>query len=393
MRSHTWSQGFHRIAAVVFVALLSGCAGSDSTTVPPGPAPKPPVGALRFVDISLGAASCGVAIGGAAYCWGPGDFGEIGNGVWDSLGGTSRVAQRTRPTAVLGGHTFTSISAGWSSTCGIATNGAAYCWGLDTYGSLGSGSTPESSTVVPTPAAIAGGFSFDQLSAGYLHACGLTRSGAAVCWGLVGSGMPAIVPAFVGRSFARMNVGGSSAYGACFLDTAGVAFCGIGGDSVLAPFAWTSMSVGFEHICALTATGQAYCWGYNDKGQLGNDSTTLSCNGFPCSDGPLAVTGGLTFLSVSAGQEHSCGVTTAHDVYCWGAGGFGELGDGSRTQRGVTPRKVAGGLSFASVSAGYIDTCGLTTDGFAYCWGEGGFGNLGSGSLSSALVPVPVAAP
>lgn len=382
------------VMLVALAALVTACSSGDSTTGPSGPAQLPPAGALHFSTISSGVdATCGIAIGGAAYCWGSGDVGEIGDGVWDSLGGADRSAQRTRPTAVIGGHSFTSISVGWDDTCAITTDGAAYCWGADWYGSLGSGAASGVAPNVPTPSQVIGGFTFARLSTGYSQTCGLTRSSAVVCWGLIATGTPAIMPAYAGRSIQGMNVGGSSAYGPCFMETSGATYCGGLRDSLATELEFTAISVGFTHSCALTRDGRAYCWGLNDEGQLGNDTTTATCNGYACSDAPLAITGGLTFLSISVGQQHSCGVTTAHEVYCWGEGSYGQLGDGSNTTRGVAPRKVAGGLSFSAVTAGYITTCGLTTDGFAYCWGEGGFGGLGSGSTNSSRVPVPVAAP
>lgn len=378
---------------LALVVLLGGC-GGDSTTAPSGPSPKPPAGALHFVDLTAGLeVNCGLVASGAAYCWGDGTFGELGIGIWDSIGGTSQIAVRSRPVAVLGGHSFTSITAGSEDTCGIATNGAAYCWGENSYGSLGDGTTPAAGAVATIPTAVAGGFLFVELSSGSMQTCGLTKSRDPVCWGLIETGMPVIVPAFAGINLKHMNTGGNSAGGPCFLSTSGAAYCGILADTVATSHPWSSFTVGWAYACALTPDGHAYCWGSNDQGQLSNDSTTETCAGHACSSAPLAMTGGLTFLSVSAGHHHSCGVTTAHDVYCWGGGFYGELGDGNRTTRGVVPRKVAGGLSFATVSAGYISTCGLTTDGFAYCWGEGGFGGLGNGSLDNALTPVPVASP
>lgn len=399
MRPNGCLRSSHLIVDVMLVALaalLVACSSGDSMTgPPPGPAQGPPAGALRFSILSAGpGATCGVAIGGAAYCWGSGQLGEIGDGVWDSLSGTGQISRRIRPTAVIGGHAFTSISAGWQDTCAITTDGAAYCWGIDSYGSLGSGASSGTATFAPTPSLVIGGFAFVRLSSGYLQTCGLTRAGAVVCWGLVATGTPAIMAAYAGRSIAGMNVGGSGAYDPCFMETSGATYCKVSRDSLATDLAFTATSISLSHSCALTRDGRAYCWGSNDEGQLGKgDSTDVTCGGIPCHDGPFAVTGGLTFLSISVGQQHSCGVTTAHDVYCWGEGTYGQLGDGTLTHRGVTPRKVSGGLSFAAVTAGYVSSCGLTMDGFAYCWGQGAFGDLGSGSINSSPVPVPVAAP
>jgi alpha-tubulin suppressor-like RCC1 family protein len=92
---------------------------------------------------------------------------------------------------------------------------------------------------------------------------------------------------------------------------------------------------------------------------------------------------------VSAGNGHTCGVTTGGVAYCWGSNAFGKLGDGADS-RSTTPVAVAGGLSFASVSAGGNHTCGVTTGGDAYCWGWNNTGQLGNGTTTNSSVPVGV---
>src|SRR5207249_4654987 len=105
-----------------------------------------------------------------------------------------------------------------------------------------------------------------------------------------------------------------------------------------------TVDAGASHSCALRASGQAYCWGYNGNGRLGDGTTTRRLV-------PTPVAGGLTFASLSAGAVHTCGVATSGAAYCWGYNGDGELGDGTTTQQ-LVPNAVAGGLTFASVNAG-----------------------------------------
>ena len=144
-----------------------------------------------------------------------------------------------------------------------------------------------------------------------------------------------------------------------------------------------SVSAGSIHTCGLTTPGDAYCWGFNDFGQLGDGSTTGSLT-------PVLVSGGIRFSSISTRGGHTCRVTSVGDAYCWGENFRGQLGDGTRINR-LTPVLVSGGLSFASVSAGWGNTCGVTTAGDAYCWGDNFYGQLGDGTTINRLTPVAVA--
>jgi alpha-tubulin suppressor-like RCC1 family protein len=146
-----------------------------------------------------------------------------------------------------------------------------------------------------------------------------------------------------------------------------------------------SISAGSFHTCGVTTTGQAYCWGFNEWGQLGDGTRSTSP-----SPTPTAVVGGLNFASISVGNLHTCGITTTGQAYCWGNGVGGRLGDGTTTDRRLTPTAVAGGLNFASISAGGAHTCGTTPTGQAYCWGTGAYGTLGNGTTADRLTPTAV---
>jgi len=105
----------------------------------------------------------------------------------------------------------------------------------------------------------------------------------------------------------------------------------------------------------------------------------------------VAVTGGLTFTALAVGHDHTCGVATGGNAYCWGANYAGQLGNGS-VDFSAVPGAVTGGLAFARLTAGNAYTCGLTTGGVAYCWGSNSNGKLGSGSTTNySTVPVKVA--
>ncbi len=151
--------------------------------------------------------------------------------------------------------------------------------------------------------------------------------------------------------------------------------------------AFRSVSAG-GHGCAIRTGGSAYCWGFGGNGELGTGLRSLGDEALASAQTPRAVAGGHSFAQVSASVRHSCGVTPAHQAYCWGENSQGQLGDGSTTSS-LVPVVVTGGHSFSSVTAGYYHTCGLTTVGQVYCWGNNLVGQLGApGSPASGPVRV-----
>ena len=164
-----------------------------------------------------------------------------------------------------------------------------------------------------------------------------------------------------------------------------------GSATVMGDMEWSFSQIasGNAHTCALTTTGQAYCWGINQYGQLGNNSTTGSRI-------PVAVQmpAGVSFQYIASGNAHTCALTTTGQAYCWGQGGSGQLGNNSTTgSRIPVAVQMPAGVSFQSIAAGIIHTCALTTEGKAYCWGQGGSGRLGNNSATNSSTPVAVQMP
>jgi alpha-tubulin suppressor-like RCC1 family protein len=150
---------------------------------------------------------------------------------------------------------------------------------------------------------------------------------------------------------------------------------------------FVQISTGDYHTCGLTSSGAAYCWGANSNGQLGDGTTTDSS-----ANGPQRVLGGLRLASISAGFEFTCGLTSRGAAYCWGDNDYGQLGDGTTTDSDENgPQPVIGGLRFASNQPGAFHTCGLTTRGATYCWGRNVEGQLGDGTTTSSGVNGPQA--
>jgi len=328
---------------------------------------------LSLAAISVGAIhTCGLTVSGAAYCWGLDYYGELGAGTPGAqICGSEGIPCSTTPLAVAGGRSFSSLAGGWGESCALQkSDAAAYCWGDNTYGALGNGSTANSRT----PVAVSGGRAFVSVGTGNIFACGLTADSAAYCWG--------------NNSAGQLGIGPGGGPELCSAEPCSTAPVLVSGN-----LKFGTLSVGYWHVCGLTGDNTAYCWGDNDGGQLGA-TTTETCAGFGvvigCSTVPLPVEGGNTFTKISAGSFHSCGIVAAGDGYCWGSGFYGQLGDGTGTDS-PTPTLIAGALSFAAVSAfGRYHSCGFTAAGVAYCWGYNGWGQLGDGTGYDAYAPVQV---
>jgi alpha-tubulin suppressor-like RCC1 family protein len=147
---------------------------------------------------------------------------------------------------------------------------------------------------------------------------------------------------------------------------------------------FTALFGGINHSCGILSTGDAYCWGNNDYGQGGS--------GYSGSNylAPVIVAGGLNFKTIApSSDKYTCGISSTNAAYCWGENNKGQLGDNSETTRFV-PTPVSGGYSFSTISTGQGHSCGITTDGTAFCWGNNNLGQLGDNSTENHLVPTPV---
>lgn len=300
------------------------------------------------------------------------------------------------------------ISAGDRHACGLTVSGAAYCWGANNARQLGSGSVAES---MNTPDSVQTAVRFVSISAGGDHTCGLTSAGAAYCWGSGSNGKlgdnteaPKMTPVAVhqmGRQFVAISAGYEHT---CALTTAGAAYCwgkgesgrlGNGlGNNRLSPVqvsgldgkVLVSISAGYAHTCAVASDGEAFCWGAGGWGQLGNND---DLDAF----GPVAVQPdvALEFAAISAGMDHTCAITTAGEPYCWGDNSDGQLGAGAVGGSLKKPRQVRPHtLRLVAISAGSYHNCGITASGDTHCWGDGSAGQLGNGSTTRAAQAVPV---
>lgn len=150
---------------------------------------------------------------------------------------------------------------------------------------------------------------------------------------------------------------------------------------------FASVSAGVFHTCGVTTDNDAYCWGDNSYGELGTQLVSVGDS----SHGPVIVAGNLKFAAITVGDLFACGLTTDGDAYCWGDDEFGQLGNGIIWSSALPVPVLSGGVKFASLSAGEVNACGLTANGTAYCWGQNALGTVGDGSAGTLVVnPHPV---
>ncbi|HEY5184370.1 MAG TPA: cell wall-binding repeat-containing protein [Actinomycetes bacterium] len=249
---------------------------------------------------------------------------------------------------------MTSVSAGYLHTCAVGRDGSAYCWGSNGAGQLGAGSDYLPG---PTPPRVLGLSGVTAISAGYYHTCAVTGSGLAYCWGdnvagelgngtTVGSSVPVRVPSLSGV---------------------------------------TSIKAARYYTCALLSTGSAYCWGNNVDGVLGNGTTKLSTV-------PVKVVTLASVAALATGDFHACALTRSATGYCWGRNSAGQLGDGTAPVSHTTPVTVTGLAAPTALVAAAAHTCALTAAHTVHCWGGdvNGGPRLGDGTTASSPTPVAV---
>jgi alpha-tubulin suppressor-like RCC1 family protein len=312
--------------------------------------------------------ACAITSVGGLSCWGEDTAGELGNGTLET--------DSTTPVAVqdLGAIGVQYVTTGSGFNCGINAIGGAYCWGLNTLIEGGNGQLGIDSTVqyADTATQVNGmGMGTAQISAGQEHVCAVGMVGNVMCWG--------------SNQYGQLGTGNKSStstpIGALML-TSGV----------------KQVAAGFGHTCALTTSGEVYCWGVNTYGVLGTNGpmptldacATKNVCTESLSTSPLIVEGLPAITELAAEWDGMCGMTSAGAVWCWGAG---YMATTSNPYLLNTPAQIAGLPAVAGIGGGWegLSNCAWTSAGVAYCWGFNEDGALGNGTTTSSLVtPVKV---
>lgn len=320
--------------------------------------------------------TCVIASGNQAYCWGDNDGSSLGDNSTDS----SELPTSVYANDKLKGKTIKSISAGGFHTCVIASDNQAYCWGNNANGQLGNNSMATQSNV-PVDLDISGvlkGKTIKFISAGFSHTCVIASDNQAYCWGFNGSG------ALGDNSNKDSNT-------PVAVDRTGV----------LKDKTIKSISAGNQVTCVIASDDKAYCWGADGSGNLGRNQNTFSprFSSTPVAVNMSGVLNGKTFIAISVGHNHNCAIASDNQAYCWGQDDFGQLGNNSNTiELSSTPiavytADVLKDKTIKSISAGFTQTCAITSDNQAYCWGYNGSINIDMGNNSSTNKPVRIQIP
>ena len=339
--------------------------------------------------------SCAVA-GGGAWCWGANGSGQLGDGTG---------AQRLAPVPVSGlAANAADVAAGGRHACAVQ-GGAVVCWGDNASGQLGDGTF---ATRLAPVAVVNAGSGMLRVAAGERHSCAVRDDGALLCWGSNSTGQlgdgttdtRTIAAPVAGLGGPVVDVALGSEFSCALLVSGAVQCFGSNGSQSLGtgtlsprlkavevkdvPAGFAKLTAGGAHSCATTGAGAALCWGEGAYGQLGNGKRTVGV--YP--QGVTSLVAGTA--GISAGREHTCARTGAGGAFCWGAGWMGRLGNGSQSDA-LVPSAVQGlDSGVDDIAAGGMFSCAIAA-GAAECWGDNLRGSLGNGGLpQSSDVPVDV---
>jgi alpha-tubulin suppressor-like RCC1 family protein len=291
--------------------------------------------------------TCALTPEGGVKCWGYNFYGQLGNG-------TKKIS--SVPVDVSGlSSGVKAIAAGNGHTCALTSGGGLKCWGDDYMGQLGDGKTRTESNVPVDVLGLSSGVA--AIAVGTFHTCALTSGGGVKCWGPNGYG----------------NLGiGTATSSSIPMDVIGLSS------------AVAAIAAGEYQTCVLLSSGQMKCWGLNNKGQLGDGTTTNRSI-------PVDVIGlSSGVAAIAAGSSPTCALTLSGGVKCWGWNTNGQLGNGTTLDSSV-PLDVSGlSNGVVSIAAGGFHVCAVTSGGGVKCWGMNELGALGDGTTADSSVPVDV---
>jgi alpha-tubulin suppressor-like RCC1 family protein len=360
--------------------------------------------------------SCGIDRYGVLHCMGTNGAGELGLGFADFPGGILP----PRTVDILAHVNIIQVSAGYGYTCAVDSDGTGWCWG-ETYGDkLGIGTTTGTRSPTPLQVLMPDDVDLSSISTGGSQSssttCGLDTTGAAWCWGdgtSIGdtinadSATPVEVLMQPGINFTKLTCGFSHC---CSIDSDGGAWCwgegsfdqlgtGITTDAsaptqIPSPPSgeWIDISAGWRYTCAVELSGGVYCWGFD------GDHLGMGDEGYNIATPTVILPTGALFISVSTSlsdNSHTCAIDTDGQIWCWGYNYYGQLGDGSEMDSSTPVQSYNMFQSYlpGSLSVGAHHTAVLSLQNKPYCFGKNGSGACGLGQVQQMVIPLAIPGP
>ena len=382
------------------------------TTNPPNPLPQRNVAGFQegsiYTNTTLSAGgehTCAILDNGSVSCWGKGTSGQLGNGLEYNHNSP------TLTSSLGAGRTTVALSSGQYHTCAILDDGSVSCWGQGDYGQLGYGGTSPMTTPIQT-SSLGAGRTAVVITSGSEHTCALLDNGSASCWGRNSNGQlgygssganteqsnPILTSSF-GNGRIAVAISSGDHHNCAILDDGSVSCWGANSVGQLGIGSFTekntptqtsslgpgriavAISSGSYHTCAILDNGAVSCWGNNGaEGRLGNGGTSVQTTPTPTS----SLGANRTATSLSSGNKHSCAILDNGSAACWGDGYRGQLGYGGNSAKRIPTLTNSLGINRTAVaiSSGNYHTCAILNNASVSCWGFGADGRLGGGGTT-----------
>ena len=306
-------------------------------------------GGVNWKQVAGGySSSCGIKTDGTLWTWGNNTSGKLGD---------NTTTNKSSPVqTVTGGTTWSQVSCGKAHTAAVKTDGTLWAWGNNAFGKLGDSTTTNKSSPVQT---IAAGNNWKQVSCGSLHTAAIKTDGTLWSWGY--------------NYYGRLGDNTIN-------DTSSPVQTVTGGTI------WSSVACGYYHTAAIKTDGTLWVWGNNDFGQLGNNTVVPKSS-------PIQIGMQKNWSKIACGYYNTAAIKTDGTLWIWGINSEGQLGDNTKTHRSSPVQTIAGGNNWKQVADGLaLHTQAIKNDGTLWVWGKNSYGRLGDNTTTHRSSPVQTAA-
>jgi alpha-tubulin suppressor-like RCC1 family protein len=312
--------------------------------------------------------TCILTEGNRVMCWGDGQYGQNGQGSWNT---DATDYDRLNPREVLlpWSSNATMISTGDKFACALMDDGSVECWGWNSYGQLGIGSTSPSYSGLPQTVMLPEDRFAISIDSTESYTCAVMDDGTMYCWG--------------NQIYGNMGTGSGHLSG-----TASYAHTPIPVD-LPRGYEVSFMSVGMRHSCAVMTDDSLWCWGRNAYGEIGVGNVSNSNSQIIRRPVKIDMQYYSPIVSLSAGRDSTCTLHDDGSLNCWGSNIYGQIGTGLIGGDTYSPISIQldGGVTATSIASGSTFKCATTSDGAIQCWGDNNDGRLGDGTQEQNPYP------